>query len=172
MKRTMFKFEQLMHVNADRTKPEPFPGRYPTRWAFRFIPEKGSEVTYAGKPCLTVRNQMLKLVYAHPGWIQFSEWDKGGAIRICSSHTPAQYMRVTGLRARLLEQFYYPWSMLDGGDVLKAWRSPIYPKRILRRAYSFVIYSPFEKMDCPEYLEYVKGYKTWLGKNNVALWKS
>lgn len=88
------------------TRPKPFPGKYPTRIAFKAVLTDGKVVTYVGKPSLRITNRIRhwRTHYVLRS-IQAMEFDRNGVL--------ARDKTVNALRWEItyanLRQKYHPF---------------------------------------------------------------
>lgn len=161
-----------LQVDGHRTKPKPFPGRYPTRLVVGFVKKNGQlQRTYVGKPCKAALDLVTKFCQ-QKGGIVISEFDRGGAIRVAQRVTPHNPLTIkVSNRNLLLERYYHPFMAQDSADVLQVWRHKTFSKIIATKRHGkFIVYSPFEKMDDDWSRRLIQEYRQWLGKS-AQLWK-
>jgi hypothetical protein len=125
--------------------PAPFPGRYPTRFAYRvWVPGRKGTVDYCGKPSVEAFKRFWSFTLKSPKYV-FYEFDRKGIITRWGSKK-SNSAHVT------LHRVYHPFS---GADPLYTFRQKWTRKKIS----GFVAYySPVEKLK----KEQVDGHKQWL----------
>ena len=153
-----------------RSRPQPFPGRYPTRWRLLFQKTEYNEPDELFGHSVVVFDVITKPNAAwikrinkycrYDGAVALTEFDKGGPIRACYRSTPRANYSLTQL-AESLAKFYYPFTG-HSGDFFEPWSIPCYSKLLTLGRRSFYIYSKFEKMDKEPQFHYLREYAQWL----------
>lgn len=163
----LYKKPEFWKVELARIKPNPFPGRYPTRW--RLVAFRGERLVfdYIGRPSLTQMWRFKSFARRTRGHVMFAEFDRSGVIRWGMLKTPTRGFGLTQAHHTLLA-FYYPWH--DASTLFNPWESPIFHKEIRLTGHKWWVYSPYGKMvGISDYAELLRAYRTWLRKQN--LWK-
>lgn len=131
-------------------KPVPFPGKYPTRFAYRvWIKGRKGTVDYCGKPNVEAFKRfgsLAKLTSLMSNKYVFFEFDRRGIITRWGSDAKKNSVHV------VLHRVYHPFS---GADPLYTFKQPWTRKKIS----GFVAYySPIEKLKVAQ----INDHKTWL----------
>lgn len=126
--------------------PRPFPGRYPTRIAYRiWVKGRKGTVDYCGKPSVEAHKRFAGLIVKSPRFV-FYEFDRKGIIGRFNSKKGGNSSHVT------LHRIYHPFS---GADPLYTFKQPWTRKKIS----GFVAYyCPVVKLK----KEQVEAHKLWL----------
>jgi hypothetical protein len=157
--------------DLNRTKPQPFPGRFPTRWSLLFyeVTKRGNYKIawqYVGKPNSALVNRIWPFLSKH-GSMLLVEFDKGGAFKQTWKNCPRGEFTTQTLN-HTLSAFYYPWQPDAVGVAFFAhWAKPGTGSRGIefgkRR---FFVYSPYPKMDDLAGIERLRIYRQWLRRVN------
>jgi hypothetical protein len=164
-------------VDIKRTRPMPFPGRFPTRWHLAFYGQDGKTLVwkYQGKPDPQLFSKVYKIGSKQRGWMFLAEYDRGGAFRHTWQGCPRGSWSVGNINS-MLSHFYYPWypggMEQVGNDFFYSWSHPCFPKQVMFGGKKFSVYSGIKKMnvmDNEEYVQRLRDYRAWLKKSNP--WK-
>jgi hypothetical protein len=165
---TLYDNPRFWEVAHDRTKPEPFPGKFPTRWRIRFLSQDKNRIIweYLGKPD-PLRIGRVTFLMKHPGIICADEFDKGGVFRAAARMCPRHELVIQSYNPHV-SYFYYPWHSTTNG-FFDMWETPLYHKKGILDKHSFFYYSPYQEMFGEAQIQRLKEHRLWLRKLN--LWK-
>lgn len=149
--------------------PDPFPGRYPTRWLL-VCQDRGKRVfQYWGKPNPAVMLKFLKLLRTtQPYDALLAEADRTGFFRLRVLTTPWKNFIPPDGANNVLQYAYYPWN--SHNDFFGPWRKSALLKRFVSKMqHQFVCYVPADKQVVSEdMLEFILWRENHRKKSNKS----
>ena len=153
-------------VDLLRTRMDPFPGKYPTKWALRWERDGQPDWMYVGKPNHIIMLKVLRFAAKEAGHLTLCEFDKGGAIRSAALALPRYEFRVR-VQNPMLAYAYYPFNLMD--DFFPGRYGALYSKLGQFGEHKFFFYAPYLKFSGEAAMQRLREYKSWLRKTNQ--WK-
>lgn len=156
-------------IAPEGTKPAPFPGKYPTKIAWRVRLEGDRIRTYVGKPVKVAAEAALNFARREDSCSIWAwEFDRKSVISSCYWTNP----RLLVLTGRLpcsmvngdLQKFYHFWEDMKYGVLstpthLTSFLKPTYVKRIKVGDKIQPVYSPHERL---RQLDHLAPFKEWV----------